>query len=69
MDLAEEIEIEWAHPIVVGDAGEEIHENQLTVALASIARLLVRSRLLLRAALHNDDRGRPPANDGCMNRQ
>ena len=64
MDLAEEIKIEGAHPIVVGDAGEEVHEDQLTVALAPIPRFLVRSCLLFRSTLHDDDGGRSSARDG-----
>ena len=69
MDLAEEIEVEGGHPVVVGDTGEEVHENQLTVALATIARFLLRRRLRLCPALHDDDGRSPPTSDGLTARQ
>ena len=64
MDLAEKVEIEGAHSVVVGDSGEEVHEDQLTVALAPVPRLLVCSCLLFRSTLHDDDGGRSSARDG-----
>ena len=41
IDFSEKIEIQRGHSVVVGDAGEEVHEDQLTVALATIAGFLV----------------------------
>ena len=64
MDLAEEVEVERRHPIVVGDTREEVHEDQLTVALASVAGFLLRSCLRLRPALYDDNSGGPSASDG-----
>ena len=64
MDLAEEVEVERRHPIVVGNTREKVHENQLTVALASVAGLLVCGRLPLGPAFHHDDCGGPSASDG-----
>ena len=60
MYLSEEVEVEGGHPVVECDAREEVHEDELTVALSSVARLLVRRCLLLRSALDDDD-GRCPA--------
>ena len=67
MDLAEEVEIEGGHPVVVRDAGEEVHQDQLTVAFAPVTRLLVRRSFCFRSALHDDNRGRPATSDGCDN--
>ena len=66
MDLAEEIEIERAHPIVIGDAGEEIHENELTVPLASVSWLLSCGGLGLGTAFHNNNCGRPATRYGYI---
>ena len=51
MDLPEEVEVKGGHAIIVGDAREEVHEDQLTVALAPVPRLLVCSCLLFRSTL------------------
>ena len=52
MDLPEQVEIKRRHPVVIGDAREEVHEDQLTVTLATVTRLRPLSRL---ADLHYDD--------------
>ena len=64
MDFAEQVEIEGAHPVVVGDARKEIHEDQLTVAFASVTRLLLCRSFLLGTTLHNDDGRCPTTSDG-----
>jgi hypothetical protein len=60
MNFAEEIKIQRCHPVIIRNAREKFHENQLTVSLATIPRFLVFSSFLLRAALDNYD-GRCPA--------
>ena len=66
LDLAKEVVIERSHPVVVCDAGEKVHKNELRITLASVAWLLVTDRLRLRTALHNNDRGRPLAINSCQ---
>ena len=56
MDFTEEVEVEWCHSVVVGDAREEVHEDKLPVSFATITRLLVLQRLGLCSAFDNDDR-------------
>ena len=65
MDLPEQVEIKRRHPVVIGDAREEVHEDELTVALATIARLLVRRSFCFCSTLHDDYGGRPSTSDGC----
>ena len=55
MDLPEEIKVERRHSIIVGDPGEAVHQDELTVSLASVARFLVIERLLFGATFDNDD--------------
>ena len=64
MNLAEKVEIERRHPVVVGDAGEEVHQDQLTVTLATVSRLLLGRSFYLRAALDNNYGGRTTTSDG-----
>ena len=63
VDFTEKIVIQGSHPIVVGNAGEEVHENQLTVTLATIARLLVCPSFVLCATLHDDNGWSPATRD------
>lgn len=63
VNLAEQIEVERRHPVVVRNTREEIHEDKLTVTLSPVARFLFCGCLLLSAALDNDHRRRPsPSN-------
>ena len=55
MNLPEEIIIQRRHPIVVRDAGEEIHENELAVTFATVSRLLLCSRFSFGTAFYEDD--------------
>src|SRR5437879_12106877 len=54
VDFAEEIKIQRCHPVVVRNARKKVHENQLTVPLATIPGFLVRCSFLLRAAFDKD---------------
>ena len=65
MDLPEKVEVKGGHAIIVGDAREEVHEDELRVALAAVAWLLVVQLFLLRAAFHDNERWRALACDGC----
>lgn len=58
MYFAEEVKIERGHPIVICHAGEEVHKDKLTVALAPVSRLLVYSSLSLSSTFHDNDRWR-----------
>lgn len=40
LNLPEHVKVQRRHPVIVGYSREEIHQNQLAVAFASIARLL-----------------------------
>lgn len=63
VNLPEEVEVEGRHSIVVRDPGEEVHEDELGVALSSVAWLLVRRGLPLRSAFDDDDGWCTPARD------
>jgi hypothetical protein len=39
VEFAEEVKVEGRHAIVVSDARKEVHEDELAVALAAVARL------------------------------
>ena len=41
MNLAEKVKVEWGHAIIVSDAREEVHHDELTVAFTTIAGFLV----------------------------
>ena len=41
VDFAEKIEVQRGHSVIVRDAGEKVHEDQLTVALATVTGFLV----------------------------
>ena len=69
MNFTEKVKVKRAHSVVVGDAGEKVHENQLTVALATVAGFLLSSSLNLRPAFHHNDRRSPPASDGLKGRR
>lgn len=60
VDFAEKIKIQRCHPVIIRNTRKEVHENQLTVPLATIPRFLVRCGFLFCAALDNDN-GRCPA--------
>ena len=59
MDFSEQIKIKRCHPVIVSNAGEEVHEDQLAVALATISRFLFSPGFLLRTTFDNDDRWGP----------
>ena len=52
MDFTEHVKVEWSHAIIISDPREEVHQNELTVALATIARFLI-CGLCFRSALDN----------------
>ena len=56
LDLAEEFIVQRCHAVVVGHSGEKVHQDQLRVALASVAGLGL-FVLLFVTALDNQDRG------------
>ena len=58
MDFAEKIEVERCHPVVVCDTREEVHEDQLTVTLATVTRLFVGRGLRFSTTLYDNDGGR-----------
>lgn len=39
VNFAEQIIVKWRHTVIVGDSGKEVHEDELTVSLATITRL------------------------------
>lgn len=41
MDFTEHVKVEWGHAIIISDPREEVHQDELTVALATIAGLPV----------------------------
>lgn len=41
MDFTEHVKVKWSHAIIISDPRKEVHQDELTVALATIARLLV----------------------------
>ena len=55
MNLAKEVKVQRSHAVIIGDTREEIHEDELAITLATVARLLVRSCLCLRSTFHDDD--------------
>ena len=66
VNFAEEIKIQRRHPVVIRNARKEIHENQLAIPLATIARFLVRCSFLFGATLDNDDSRCSATSDSCM---
>ena len=56
MEFAKNVVVERTHPVVVCDAGEEMHEDELGITFPSVARFLV-FRLAGHSAFDNDDRG------------
>jgi hypothetical protein len=66
VDFTEEIKIQRCHPVVIRNTRKEIHENQLTVSLATIPGLFVRCSFFLRAALDNNDGRCPATGDSCI---
>ena len=68
VDLPEKIEVEWCHPVVVGDPREEVHQYELAVSLSTVARLLASGGLGLCTALDDNYRGRPASRDSCTTR-
>lgn len=66
MNLAEKVEIQRCHSVVIRNARKEIHENQLTVPLATIPGFLVRRSFLFRAALDKYDGRCPATGDSCI---
>lgn len=66
LDLAKEVVIERGHPVVVRDAREKVHENELRIPLASVAWLLVTDRLRIRTTLDDDNCWRPLAINRCQ---
>ena len=66
MDFAEEVKIEGCHPVVIRDTRKEIHENQLAIPLATIARFLVRCCFMFGTTLDNDDGRCPATSDGYV---
>jgi len=69
MDLPEQVKIQRAHPVVVGDAREKVHQDELTIPLSSIPGLLLGCGLLFGPTLDNNDRGSLTTSDGCKNIQ
>ncbi len=55
VDLAKEVKVEGGHAVIVRDAGEEIHQNELTIPLSSVARLLVSGSLGFSPAFYDND--------------
>ena len=41
MDFTEHVKVEWGHAIIISDPREEVHQDELTVALATIPGFLV----------------------------
>lgn len=56
VDLSKHVKVQGAHPIVISNAREEVHQDQLRIPLASISRFLV-SRLGRHSAFDNDNGG------------
>jgi hypothetical protein len=66
VDFAEEIKIQRCHPVVIRNARKEIHEDQLAIPLATIARFLVRCSFLFGTTLDNNDSWCPATCDSCV---
>lgn len=67
MNFTEHVEVEWGHAIIISDPREEVHQDELTVTLATIAGLLVR-RLGFCSALDNNQRRSAVTCTGCANK-
>lgn len=65
LDLAKEVVIKRAHSVVVCDAREKVHKNELRIPLASIAWFLVTDCFRIRTALDNNNRWGPLAINRC----
>lgn len=57
LDLSEQIEIQRRHAVVIRDAGEEIHQDELAIAFSAISWFLVRRGFLLCSTFDDDDSG------------
>ena len=55
MNLAEKVEIERRHPVVVGNTREEVHQDELTVSFATITGLLVSCSLSFGTTFHDNN--------------
>src|SRR6201996_2338570 len=64
VNFAEEVKIQGCHPVVIRNTRKEIHENQLTIPLATVARLPVRCSFLFSPTLDNNDSWCPSTSDG-----
>jgi hypothetical protein len=65
LNLSEHVVIERTESIVVRDAGEEIHQDQLTIALSTIAWLFLVGGLSFRPAFDDDNGWSPSILDHC----
>jgi hypothetical protein len=66
LDLAEEVVIERGHPVVVCDAREKVHENELRIPFAAIAWLLVTDRFRICTAFDENNSRGPLAINHCQ---
>jgi hypothetical protein len=55
MNLAKEVKVQRSHAVIIGDTREEIHENELAVTLATVARLLIGGCFRFRSTFDDDD--------------
>ena len=65
LGFAKEVVIERAHSVVVCDAREKVHKNELRIPLASIAWFLVIDRFRIRTTLDDNNRWGPLAINHC----
>ena len=66
VDFAEEVKIQGCHPVVIRHARKEVHENQLAIPLATIARFLVCCSFMFGTTLDNNDSRCPATSDGYV---
>jgi hypothetical protein len=66
MDFAEEVKIQGCHPVVIRNTRKEVHENQLAIPLATIARFLLRGSFLFGTTLDKNDSRCPATSDGYV---
>lgn len=66
VDFTEHVKVERGHAIIISDAGKEVHQDELTVTLATIAGFLV-CRFAFRSTLDNYQRRGAATRTGCKN--